>query len=216
MGLTLIEWVAAIITILCPIWATILWYIPIKTKWMYPISAIGIYIPTVLLTFNPIKIKGVTQWLHWYGLFFIVYIAAFGAKLKWTDWNQAAAISIFALFIGGEYWEIPIFIYDVLAKLGILHNSFSDGYMDAGWLFTHVRRLYTLAACYLLATLANVKMTRIGWIFIGAGTAFCFLLLLPIGLGIRVGFLYLREMARITALSFTGIIILEGYRIGED
>lgn len=213
MGLTLIEWLAAIITILCPIWATILWYIPIKTKWMYPISAIGAYIPTVLLTFNPMKIKGVTQWLHWYGLFFIVYMAAFGFKLKWTNWNKAAAISIFALFIGGEWWELAVFVYDFLGKMGLLQNAWTGGTIDLGYLFTHIRRLYTLAACILLATIAKVKMTRIGWVFLGAGTVFCFLLLLPIGLGIRIGFPYLREMARITALSFTGIIILEGFDV---
>lgn len=210
MGLTWIEWGAALITILCPIWATILWYIPVKSKWMYPISSIAMYIPTVLLTFNPLKIKGVTHWLHWYGLFFIIYMAIFGYTFNWTHWNRAASISLFALFIAGEWWELPIFTYDYLGKIGLLQNSWTHGIIDLGWTFSHVRRVYTLSACALLGTIAKVKLTRMGWIFVVAGTFFCYLLLLPIGLGIRLAFIYTREMAHLTALAFTGIIILEG------
>ena len=211
MGLTWIEWIPSFLTIFTPIWGAILWYLPIKSRWSYPLSAIAMYIPTVLWTFNPLKLKGVTQWLHWYGLFFIIYIAALGVKLKWTDWNKAAAIALIALFIGGEMWEIPIFVYDYLGKIGVLNNYWTGSILDEIWVFSHVRRLYTLAACYLLATLAKVKMTRMGLIFLVAGMSFCFILLLPIGLGFRIGFTFIREMAHITSLGFTGIIILEGF-----
>ena len=210
MGLTWIEFGAAIVTILCPIWATILWYIPIKSKWAYPTSCIVMYIPTVLLSLNPLQIKGVTHWLHWYGLFFIIYMVLFGVRFKWTDWNKAAAISIFALFIAGEWWEIPIFTYDYLGKIGLLKNNWSHGIITVGYIFTHVRRLYTLSACVLLATLAKIKLTRMGITYIVAGTLFCYLLLLPLGLGIRLVFIYTREMAHLTALAFTGLIIEEG------
>lgn len=168
------------------------------------------YIPTIILTFNPLKTKGVTQWLNWYGLFFIFYIAIFGMKYNWKDWNKAAAISLFALFLGGEWWELGAFVYDYLGKMGLLQNRWTGGIMDLGWIFSHIRRVYTLAACVLLGTIAKVKITHIGWMFLGAGTIICFILLLPIGLGIRTSPLAYREMARITALSFTGIIILEG------
>ena len=168
------------------------------------------YIPTVLWAFNPIKLKGVTHWLHWYGLFFIIYIAIFGMKFKWTDWNKAVSLALFALFIGGEWWEIPVFVYDYLGKIGLLSNHWTGSIIDEAWIFSHVRRIYTLAACYLLGTLAKMKMTRMSWIFLGAGTIFCFLLLLPIGLGFRIGFPLLREMAHITSLGFIGIIIMEG------
>jgi len=211
MEFTWIEWTASFITIFTPIWATILWYIPIKSKWMYPISAIGMYIPTVMWSINPIKLKGVTHWLHWYGLFFIIYMAVFGVRLKWTDWNKAASLALFALFIGGEWWEIPIFVYDYLGKIGVLKNWWTGSIIDNAWIFSHMRRVYTIAACFLLSSIAKVKMTRMGWIFLGAGTIFCFLLLLPIGLGFRIGFPLLLEMAHITALGFTGIIILAGY-----
>lgn len=210
MGLTVIEWAASFITILTPIWGTILWYIPIKSKWMYLISSVAVYFPTVIMTFNPLKLKGVTQWLHWYGLFFIIYMAAFGVKLKWTDWNKAATMALFALFIGGELWELPIFAYDYLGKVGILHNYWTDSILNEIWIFSHIRRIYTLAACYLLSTLAKIRMTRMGWIFLASGIGFCMILLLPIGLGIRIGFTFVLEMAHITSLSFTGIIIMEG------
>lgn len=198
------------ITIFTPIWASILWYIPIKSKWMYPISAMGMYIPTVLWAFNPIKLKGVTQWLQWYGLFFIIFIAVFGMKFNWKDWNKAASLSLFALFIAGDWWEIPIFTWEILAIFGVVKNIWTGNIIDAAWAFTHVRRLYTLATCFAVGAIAKVKMTRMGWLFLVSGTIMCFLLLLPCGIGVDTRPIAFREMARITALTFTCIITLEG------
>jgi len=204
-----IQWVLSFITIFTPIWATILWYTPIKSRWMYPISAIGMYIPTILWAFNPVKLKGVTQWMQWYGLFFIIYIAVFGVRFKWTDWNKAASLSLFALFIGGEWWELPIFTWEILAVIGIMQNVWTGNILDFAWAFTHVRRLYTLATCFAVGAITKVKMTYMGWLFLGAGTLICFILLLPIGMDIRTEPIAFREMARITSLCFTCIIILE-------
>jgi len=204
-----IHWVLSFITIFTPVWAAILWYIPIKSKWMYPLSAMGMYIPTVLWAFNPVKLKGVTQWMQWYGLFFIIFIAVFGMRFRWTDWNKAASLSLFALFIGGEWWEIPIFVWDYLAIIGVVENIWTGNILDLAWLFTHNRRLYTLAVCFLVGSIAKIKMTHMGWLFLAGGTIICFLLLLPCGLGILTGPIAFREMARITALCFTSIIILE-------
>lgn len=211
IGFTLNAWLLSFITIFCPIWATILWFIPIKSKWMYPISAIGMYIPTVLWAFNPIKMRGVTPWLHWYGLFFIFYIAVFGMKLNWTDWNKASSIALFAIFIAGEWWEIPIFVYDYLGKINILNNVWTGSIIDGAWIFSHMRRIYTIAACFLLGTIAKIEMTPRSWIFLLTGTVICFILLLPIGLGYHIGHKLLVPLAHITSLSFTGIIILDGY-----
>lgn len=204
------DWLISSITILTPIWATILWYIPIKSRWMYPISAILMYVPTVLWVHEPLNLSGVTQWMHWYSLFFIFYMAFFGVVFNWTDWNKAASLSLFALFIAGEWWEIPIFTWEILAVYGIVENIWTGNVLDVAWLFTHNRRFYTLAACYLVGAIANIKMTRVGWMYLGAGTMICFILLLPIGLGIRTGPLAFREMARITTLCFTAIIMREG------
>jgi len=200
-------------SILCltPIWATILWYIPIKSKWMYPISAIGMSIPTVLWAYNPLHLKAVTPWLHFHGIFFIVYIVVFGMKLKWTKWNKAASFTLFTLFIAGEWWEIPVFVYDFLGKIGVLDNCWTGSIIDNPWIFSHMRRIYTVAACILLGTLAKLKMTRMGWMFLGAGTIICTVLLLPCGIGIPSKFIYLGELARITSLCFTCIIVLEGF-----
>ncbi len=211
MGFTLIAWLFSFITIFTPIWAAIIWFIPIKSNWMYPISAMGMFIPTVLWASDPLSLKAVTPWMHWYGLFFIFYIAVFGMKLKWTDWNKAASISLFALFIAGEWWEIPIFVYDFLGKINILNNAWTGSIIDEPGIFSHMRRIYTEAACFLLGTIAKIEMTRMGWIFIGAGTVFCFILLLPLGLGYHFGHRLLVELAHITSLIFTGIIILEGF-----
>ena len=146
-----------------------------------------------------------------YGLFFIIYIAVFGYKMNWVDWNKAAAISIFTLFIAGEWWEIPIFIYDYLGKIGILDNFWTGSIIDAPWIFSHIRRIYTISACFLLGTIAKIKMTTMGWIFLGSGTILYFILLLPAGLGYSVGPLFLGDITRITSLVFTNMIILEGY-----
>lgn len=206
----ILAWIISAITILTPIWATILWRTPIKSKWMYLISAITMYIPTVIWVYEPLSLSGVTKWMHWYCLFFIFYMALFGVAFKWTDWNKAASLALFALFISGDWWEIPIFIWEILAVMGIFNNVWTGNVLDAAWAFTHNRRFYTLATCYLVGALTKMKMTRVGWMFLGAGTIICFILLLPIGLGIRTSPIAYREMARITALCFTGIIMKEG------
>lgn len=205
-----IEWALSFITIFTPVWAAILWYIPIRNKWMYPLSAIAMYITTILWIFKSITLRGVTPWLQWYGLFFMIYIAVFGMKLKWTDWNRAASLTLFTLFIAGEWWEIPIFVFDFLGKIGILNNYWTGSIIDQPWIFSHIRRIYTLSACILLGVIAKLKMTHEGWLFLGVGTLICFILLLPCGIGVRTGPIAFREMARITSLCFTGIIILEG------
>lgn len=210
MGFPGLAWIMSFLTIFTPVWGIILWHIPIKSKWMYPISAIGMYIPTVILAFNPIILKGVTPGIHLYGLFFIFYIAIFGLKLNWTNWNKAAAIALFALFVAGEWWEIPVFIYDYLGKVGILNNEWTGSILDKAWIFSHMRRIYTLTTCYLLSTISKVRMTPIGWLLLIAGTVICSILLLPLGLGSHRGLHILVTMARITSLSFTAMIILEG------
>jgi len=158
-----------------------------------------------------VKLKGVTQWMQWYGLFFIIFIAVFGMKFNWTDWNRAASLSLFALFIAGEWWEIPVFVYDYLGKMGVLNNEWTGSILDSPWIFSHMRRIYTLAACILLGAIAKLKMTRMGWMFLGAGTIICTVLFIPCGLGIPYTVRYLGEMARITSLCFTCIIVLEGF-----
>jgi len=210
MGFTGLAWIMSFITIFTPVWGIILWHIPIKSKWMYPISAIGMYIPTVLLAYNPPILKGVTPGIHLYGLFFIFYIAIFGLKFKWTNWNKAASIALFALFIAGEWWELPVFIYDYLGKIGILDNEWTGSILDKAWIFSHMRRIYTLTTCYLLSTISKVRMTSIGWILLVAGTVICSILIFPLGLGINRGLHTLVTLARITSLSFTAIIIFEG------
>ena len=85
MGFPGMAWIMSFITIFTPVWGLMLWYIPIKNKWMYPISAIAMYIPTVLLSYSSLTLKGVTPGLHLYGLFFIFYMAIFGLKLNWTN-----------------------------------------------------------------------------------------------------------------------------------
>ena len=210
MGFPGMAWIMSFITIFTPVWGLMLWYIPIKNKWMYPISAIAMYIPTVLLSYSSLTLKGVTPGLHLYGLFFIFYMAIFGLKLNWTNWNKAASIALFALFIAGEWWELPVFLYDYLGKIGILENKWTRSILDMQWIYSHMRRIYTLTSCYLLSTLCKVKMTHTGWLLLIAGSLICLLLILPLGLGYRSLPPILVTLARITSLSFMGIIIMEG------
>lgn len=210
MGVLDLALIVSFITIFTPIWGLILWYIPIKSKWMYPLSAIAMYIPTIILAFDPLILRGVTPGIHLYGLFFIFYIALFGMKLNWTNWNKAAAIALFTLFVAGEWWELPVFVYDYLGKIGILDNEWTGSLLDQAWIFSHMRRIYTLATCYLLVKICKVKMKTVGWLLLIAGTVNCTILLLPLGLGSPRGLHMLVTMARITSLSFAGMIILEG------
>lgn len=205
-----VEWLIAIVTIMSPIIVTPLWYFRINSKWWYLTTSIFAYIITVYVSYNPFKIPGVTTWLHWYGLFYIFYMLLFGSKFQWTNWNKAAVISVYCLFIAGDLWEIPVFIYDYLGKIGMLQNEWTGTILNTAWLFSHIRRAYTLLSCYALSLIAGVKFTQIGFVYLIAQTIITFILLFPLAIGFHSLFPYLTDMARITALGFTGIIIWEG------
>ena len=208
--MNLLEWLLAIITIMSPIIVTPLWWIPMNSKYLYPISAIVAYILTVYVSFNPIKVPGVTTWLHWYGLFYIYFMLLFGSKFKWSQWNKAVVISVYALFIAGDFWEFPVFIYDYLGKIGMLQNAWTGTVIDLPWIFSHIRRVYTLLSCYALYLIAKIKITSVGWNFIWGGAILSFMLLFPLAVGFQTLFPYLTDMARISTIGFTGIVIWEG------
>lgn len=210
MGLTIYEWLFSVSLILSPVFVTPLWYFPLKSSHWYFVSAIFAGLVTYYVYLNPFNIPGVPVSLHWYGLFFILYLVLFGKKFRWTDWNKVVVISVYCLFIAGELWEIPVFVYDYLGKINVLHNKWTGSIIDNVWIFSHIRRVYTLVSCYAISQIAKINFTRLGYIILVVELVLTSLLLSPLGFGFHSVFPYLDEIARITSLFLTGIIIWEG------
>jgi len=210
MGLKIWEWLLSISLIMSPVFITPLWYLRIKSRYWYLTSSFVAGIITYYVYRNPFDIPGVPKALYWYGIFFILYLALFGSKFKWTYWNKAVFISVYSLFIAGELWELPIFVYDYLGKVNILQNEWTGSIIDNAWIFSHMRRAYTIVTCYALSQIARIKLTRVGYILLSTEIVLTSLFLVPIGIGLHSSFPYLIEIARITSLILVGIIVREG------
>ena len=136
-----------------PCWATLLWYWPrLEDRRWYWLGSIPILIASVWLAYNPVKVYGISLWLHWYGLYGLVYLVLFGARLGYTAFNRALALTIMALFIAADIWELPAIINDYIFK--------KNGVADAAWYASQVRRVYTLAVYFLFAKLTGFKWNR--------------------------------------------------------
>jgi len=143
-------------TIWTPIWAWFIYQTPLK-GWKWYLSTVPIYALTVYAAYNPARIQGLTNWLHYYGFYLLLYILLVGYRKGWTDFNRVLGMGLFITFIAGELWEVPIFIYDALGKLGVLNNQWSGSVFNYPWFESHVRRLYTLGSAILFIKTANVN-----------------------------------------------------------
>jgi len=161
-------------TVLSPVWAYLIWNMNFLQKYnsnLYLVSEIGLFFPTVYLSFYPLTIPKVTWWIHYYTLFLMIYLLFLGWKTSFKKFNKVLAISIWTLFIAGDLWELPQFIYDYIFN----HN----GVVDSMWMISHIRRVYTVAVFGLMCKLSGLKVTKVMVFSLLIATVWGFLLLLP-------------------------------------
>lgn len=159
------------LTIGSPIIAFILWYLPLKgVNWYVATTLLGVG-ASVYFAVYPIQIVHVTLWMHYYCLYGVLYLVLFGSRFNFQSFHKALAITLFTLFIVGDLWEIPVFIYDY-----IFNHGFAPGLI---WWMSHIRRVYTIAAAVLLAKLQPIKLDRLSWGMLGLASVFTFIVLLP-------------------------------------
>jgi len=164
------EHLLMLFTILSPVWASIIYFLPLHgKKWFY--TTILILPLTILIAVNPIFVPKVTFWLHYYGLFAIIYILLIGHKTRFQKFNIALSLAILMLFIAGDLWEIPQFIYDFAFN----HN----GNPDPLFVVSQIRRVYTFAVFVLFIQLSGIKLNGYFLSLLGIAVSWCFVLLLP-------------------------------------
>lgn len=159
------------LTIGSPIVATLFWFVPLNgLKWYYltVVSGVG---AAVYFAVYPIQIVHVTLWFHYYCLYGVLYLILIGSRLGFHQFHKALAITLFALFIVGDLWEIPVFLYDF-----VFNHGFAPGLI---WWVSHVRRLYTVASAILLTSLARIQVDRVSLTLLWVATVTTFLVLLP-------------------------------------
>lgn len=188
-----------VFTILSPIVAYVFWTLKdMNNKRWYVLASIPILAVTVYIAHHPLQVPNVTSWLHYYGLYLLVYLTLIGQKFKYKHFNKALALSVMALFIAGDLWEIPEFIYDFVFKHG--------GVADMVWWMSHVRRLYTLATFILFCKLGRIRFDRVSVLLFVFATVSGFLFLLP---SVHM-FPEQTTAARITYLLAFGLITYRG------
>lgn len=139
------------LTILSPIIAFAIWNIRLNGKKWCIVTIFLSLIATIYLAFHPPNIENVSYWLPYYTLFLMIYIMLLIPKYGTKQFNKILALAIFMLFIAGEWWELPVFVYDFIGKGGVA---------DVGWWFSHVRRVYTLATFLLFTKLAQTHFRK--------------------------------------------------------
>ena len=157
-----------------PVWAFIIWWIPIKGKVVYVITEIFLLALTVQLAYFPFRLSKITWWMHYYTFAIMLYILILGYKNHYTKFPKVFASSLFMVFIAGDLWELPVFTYDL-----IFLNGWSNLATFTTWTISHVHRVYVLATFMLFATLASFKFNRGNLIVLALTVGVGFTLLHP-------------------------------------
>jgi len=158
-------------TILSPIWAYFLSKLKSDNWHLYFYACLNLLILTTNLALFPILMPKVTFWLTYYCLFAIIYLLFYGYKYKYKQFFFVSALAIYSLFVAGDLWEIPVFIYDYF-----FNHAMQP---DQSWTWSHIRRLYTIAVFYLLVKEAKLKISLGNIPFLIIGSMWGFVLLLP-------------------------------------
>lgn len=146
------------VTIWSPIWAFCIWKIHVNgKKWCYLTCSI-LLVVTIYLAFNPIKMVNITHFLSYYTLFILIFILVLLPKFGANNFNKVLATSILIAFIAGEFWELPVFLYDGISKF-FGFQLYSEGF-TVNWFTSHIRRLYTLASFFLLRMLTGFRINK--------------------------------------------------------
>jgi len=211
--LDLVKLILVPATVLSPILSFLIYRIPdeLSEKHYYVWCECVLFIFSTALAFNPIRIKGVTPWLHWYTLALSLYVLFFGYRYRFERFFKVLATGMFMVFLAGEWWEIPIFLYDYLGKIGVVVNRWTGSVIDGPWIFSHIRRVYTLAVAYLFVSVTGFRENGKTKIILYVGTLISFLMLLPFAFGTKMWFNTTTTTVRVICLFLMGWMVWEGF-----
>lgn len=185
-----------------PVWAFIIWWIPIKGKLVYVLTEIFLLALTVQLAYSPFRMNKITWWMHYYTFAIMLYILILGYKNHYTKFPKVLASALWMVFIAGDFWEIPIFTYDIIYLNG--WNSLSTFTV---WVSSHIHRVYVLASFLLFATLTKFKFNRDNLTILALSFGGGFILLHPFYRTLETTI-----MTRIITLAAFGAIIYSGIK----
>ena len=185
------------ITILSPVIAYVIWNVKLNGKKWCIITSFLFLAATLYLSLNPMHIQNVTWWLGYYTLFALIYIMILLTKYPLTQFNKILAITLWMLFICGELWELPVFLYDYIGKQFIA---------NAEWYTSHIRRLYTLATLILFADLTHIQLRKSGLLLCVSMILF-FVLDFP---QVLSAFPFVNTLARLVSLYIGAVFLYVG------
>lgn len=156
------------------------------------------------------RIPQMSYWVMYYGVFLLLNLALFGFKLKF-QFCRALAVSLWALFVMGAFWELPIILYDVFGFLFLPFlkhfNTWVGPFTLSQWVFSHVNRAYVLAVLILFVELVKIRRTRLNMLLISVGLTLNMIILL-----FRFGSysLIVETIAHIIGYAFFTLAVLDG------
>jgi len=198
------------VTVLSPVWAYVLYHIPRNSRWFYGLTGVGLLAPIVYTSINPFVVHGVSLWLNYYFFFLMVYLLLFGFKKNYNEFWKVLAFSLMSLFVAGDLWELPIFLYDFMGKMKWIVNPWNYSVFDMAWMVSHIRRLYTLSVFILLSKISGLTLNRRNGAILLLATFTSFVLLLPLGLNVHLLANPLAVLTRIMYMSLFGAFIYIG------
>ena len=164
-----------------PIWAFLIWrYTPKKTTLNKPIVFFSIemalFFLTVWLAYNPMRIPKITDWLHWYTFFLMAYLFIITVKVRYINIGKVLALSLWMVFIAGDWWELPVFIYDGFGFINgwhVWHVSITQ------WIASHIHRAYVFVTFLLMVVLTKFQFNKKNISLAILGTVISFVTLYP-------------------------------------
>jgi len=183
-----------------PIWAFLIWrYLPLKGTYTLAIIEFALFFLTVWLAWNPMRLPKITSWLHYYTFFLMSYIFIFTVKFGHANLNKIVALGLWMIFIAGDWWEYPVFVYDGFGWLNGWHVWTTS---VTQWISSHIHRAYVLATLLLTVKLAKIQFTKKTGLLAISGTAISFVSMFPWSF-----YTPLSTFTHITCLSlFAGVI----------
>lgn len=194
---------------LIPVWAFLIWrFLPVsKRKWlivvMFWLACLGF-----IFYLDPVRIHGVTLFFPLYTSALTAYLVAFSRC--YDRFNRVLAVSLWILFVAADFWEIPVFVYDIVG-LAPYTNWASDpwNFNILQWMFSHVHRIYVLMVFVLFAILTSFRFNRRVVALLISGLFLNFVLLWPAFTG---NFIIHVIAPRVSGLVFFGLAMYEGVK----
>ncbi|MHA1829066.1 MAG: hypothetical protein ACTSX6_10525 [Candidatus Heimdallarchaeaceae archaeon] len=163
------NWFVALMDLI-PLIAVAAYCIKLNGKEWFVLTEISAFLLGVYLT-TINKIGKYPTWiLEIYIFFFMGLLAFFTLYFGHQKFSKILATSLLIIFVGAEYWEIPIFLYSHFHIFGHPYITMGGG----------IHQIYVLTAFLLLCILNDLKFTKKTVLFLSAGVLFSFVLTPPI------------------------------------